>query len=129
MASVEESTQKKYYYAFRNWTEWVDSFQQCSLPANPNHVSLYLTHLMEEGKSSSVLQAAYYSIRWFHAVCGFKDPTDLPITNKIVEAAKRINGKPVNKKEPISTEIIRKLNALLNTPQIAQKDFRFLTMA
>ena len=79
-------------------------------PAKTEHVALYLQHLIDTTHSPSVVDSAIYAIQRAHTMAGIPSPTNSPIIHPIREAAKRLVGtRPVNKKEPISAGMIRKL--------------------
>ena len=51
-----------------------------------------------------------HRIRWAHNLAGIPSPTDSPFVHPISRAAKRFTGtRLVNKKEPISPDMITKL--------------------
>ena len=77
---------------------------QPDMPANPVHIALYLTKLIDSGSSYHVVSCSEFAIRCAHSLCGYSDVTDHVFVNKIVEAAKR-NAKPrVVKKDPINAK-------------------------
>ena len=58
----------------------------------------------------SVVDFVFYVIQWAHTMAGISSATNSPIIHAIREFAKRLAGtRPVNKKEPISAGMIRKL--------------------
>lgn len=57
----------------------------------------------------SPITNAFYSIKWFHELFDFKSPTDSKLVTNILGAAKRRLAKPVQKKEPISSELLSKM--------------------
>ena len=74
--------------------------------AEPVHVALYLTKLMDSGCSTGVIQAAVYGIKWAHKIQGATDPTNNNYVINLIEASKRQNSAPVVKKDIVSTEQI-----------------------
>lgn len=58
-----------------------------SLPASPIHVALYLTDLLESGRSESVVSSALYGIKWAYRICDLQDPTNNAFVSNLVEAA------------------------------------------
>lgn len=59
--------------------------------------------------SSSVLGAFYYSINWIYSQASCINPCEERFLKLTLEGGKRILAKPVNKKEPITIEILIKL--------------------
>ncbi|VDI45452.1 Hypothetical predicted protein [Mytilus galloprovincialis] len=73
---------------------------QDALPAQPVHVALYLTNLLNNGSTSHPVSNALYGIKWAHEVSGLLDPTTKSSVTSIVEASKRTTTKSVNKEDP-----------------------------
>lgn len=59
--------------------------------------------------SSSVLESFYYSINWIHSQASCINPCGEQFLKLTLECGKRILAKPVNKKEPITIDILIKL--------------------
>ncbi|MCG8049358.1 MAG: tyrosine-type recombinase/integrase [Candidatus Thiodiazotropha endolucinida] len=83
----------------------------CALPASPIHVALYITDLLDNGRSNSVVSSALYGIKWAHKMCDLQDPTNNAFVTNLIEAAKRISVKRVNKKQPVTSEMLKILCA------------------
>ena len=97
--------------AFLRWRSFASSKDEIQVfPARTEHVALYLQHVLDTTQSPSAVDSAIYGIQWAHNLAGIPSPTDSPIVNSISRAAKKLIGtRLVNKKEPISAEMIRKL--------------------
>lgn len=108
LSSKATSTSLLYHRAFRKWKEFATStFDGNVFPAKPFHVALYLQHLIEQSHSPSVIDSAFYGIKWAHSMAGIPSPTDNPIVGAVRAASKRILGTGiVNRKEPISSSVI-----------------------
>jgi len=124
LSSKVYSTSFQYHRAFRKWKEFaVCKLNESSFPADPFHVALYLQHLIEQSQSSSVINSAFYSIKWAHDMAGVPSPTDNPVVEAVRSASKRILGTTtVNRKEAISSDLIHKI--VLDNPV----DLRNVTM-
>lgn len=83
---------------------------------------------MENAKHFSVIEGAFYSIKWAHNIAGVKNPCDSDVVSAIVEAARRKLNRPVKKKEPISADIMLKLFEKYNNVNQSLKDLRLLTL-
>ena len=104
LSSKSDNTDKKYYFAYQKWKQFIVEKGQPDMLANPVHIALYLTKLLDSGSSYHVVSCSKYAIRWAHSLCGYSDVTDHVFVNNIVEAAKR-NAKPrVVKKDPINAK-------------------------
>lgn len=106
LKSRSDSTNRKYFSAFQRWEQFITHEGGSALPAEPIHVALYITKLIEENKSVSVIQSALYGIKWAHRVRGLSDPTDNHFVSTLFESAKRQNSRPVIKKDIVTSEQI-----------------------
>ena len=122
LSSKAYSISSQYHRAFRKWKEFaVCKLNETSFPADPFHVALYLQYLIEQVQSPSVIDSAFYGIKWAHDMAGVPSPTDNSVVENVRSAAKRILGTAaVNRKEPISSDLIRKIvsQANLDNPSI-----------
>ena len=108
LSSKENGTVMVYNRAFRGWNQFAnDKLNGKAFPASPFHVALYLQHLIEETHSPSVVDSAFYGLKWAHDVAGIPSPTDDPIVEAVRTASKRVLGTSVlSRKEPISATLI-----------------------
>ncbi|XP_072169816.1 integrase/recombinase xerD homolog [Diadema setosum] len=110
--SRSDGTSNKYYSSFRKWEAFITAEGGRAIPAEPIHVALYLTSLIDAGKSPSVVQSAMYAIKgpkWAHGMRGLEDPTTNNFVLNLIEAAKRKNYKRVSKKDILSNEQLVRL--------------------
>ena len=59
--------------------------------------------------SNSVLDASFYSIKHFHDISLRPNPCSDKLVNLCLEGSKRTLAKPVNKKKPITVEMLHKI--------------------
>lgn len=112
LESKSQNTTSTYFRGFLKWKQWAYSNGLGSgdiLPARALHVGLYLASLIQTSNSPSTVIHAFYSLKWIHSMGDFVCPTNSPLVRNILEAGKRKLSKPVNKKEPITIEIIGKV--------------------
>ena len=104
-------TTDAYRRSFSRWRDFACSRGEIQVfPASTEHVALYLQYLLDTTRSHSAADSAIYGIQWAHNLAGIPSPTDSPIIQAISSAAKRLVGtRLLNKKEPISPDMIRKL--------------------
>lgn len=79
----------------------------------PLVICVYLASLIQEGVSVSVLSSALYGIRWAYSVIGISSPTDSELVKNVYEAGKRRLSVPITKKEPINSDMLRKMHCKL----------------
>lgn len=101
-----------YERGFQRWRKWAllnGLGVGDTLPAKAFHVALYLASLIQTANTPSPVQNAFYSIKWFHDLFDYKSPTESKLVSNILDAAKLKLAKPVNKKEPMTVELLQKM--------------------
>lgn len=81
LQSKADSTVRKYSLTFAQFEKYCDLNSLVSKPASPVVVAMYITHLLDQGKTESVISSAVYGIKWAHNVNDLADPTDSNIVN------------------------------------------------
>lgn len=104
--SRSENTNKKYFHYFNKWKTFAKNLEVTDIPASPIVVSLYLTQLIDNKCSYSVVSATVYSIKWAHSLKNLADPTDNMFVKNLLEASRRRLTRTVNKKEPVTSEML-----------------------
>ncbi|KAJ8304451.1 hypothetical protein KUTeg_018034, partial [Tegillarca granosa] len=89
-----------YIYGFQKFKKWTDMFQEtCALLAQPLHASLYHLGIMQSSNTCSPVNSAFYSISWAHKLAGYVDPILDVLPKSVKEAASRILGHGINRKQ------------------------------
>ena len=109
LQSRSDSTSRKYMGYFHKWQAFISAKGHSEMPAQPIHIALYFTQLLDNGQSFGVISSTRYAIKWFHEINGFHDPTDNGFVTNLVESAKRHATKKVIKKDPITVEVLKML--------------------
>lgn len=109
LQSKADSTVAKYKNSFAAFEKFCVSKNIIALPALSISVALYMTHLMDLGKSDNVVSSAIYGIKWAHDLNDFNDPTERKTVKLLLNTAKHICSKPVVKKDVLSSEMIQDL--------------------
>ncbi|KAK3099168.1 hypothetical protein FSP39_000438, partial [Pinctada imbricata] len=105
--SKSANTFKNYNYAFKLWCKWCAQFREVnSMPASDYHVSLYIISIMQSSGSVSKINQAIYAITWAHQIAGEDNPCETFMVKSVVEGAKRQLSKPVDKKDPVTPEML-----------------------
>ena len=94
-------TVRTYTNGFRRWTKWAVDNNVQPIPANPVHVSLFLTSIFEGTSSHHSVRNTMDSIDWSHKVAGLEPPSSHPVARSIFAAPQRICGEPTIKKSPL----------------------------
>lgn len=109
LQSRADNTVKKYHSSFALFEKYCVQNNVFSKPAPPITVAMYFTRLLDEGKSDNVVSSAFYAIKWVHNINGFTDPTENSIVKQLLESAKRISSKPVQKKDVLTPDMFQNL--------------------
>ncbi|XP_062611724.1 uncharacterized protein LOC134273549 [Saccostrea cucullata] len=109
LSSKSNNTNKSYFNAFKRWENFIKVQGHSALPASPMHVALYLTHLLQNGSSQHPVNVAVYAIKWAHECAGLPDPTKNSYVSSLQEAARRKASRAVQKKEPITKDVLIEL--------------------
>lgn len=112
LSSKSDSTNKAYKLGFQRWKTFINGHEQTEIPAQPVHVALYITHLLDSGASYSTVNNAIYSIKWMHEISGYSDPTENSFVKSLQESSKRLTGRPVRRKDPIDRQMLQNLCGL-----------------
>ena len=129
LSSKAPSTTLKYSRAFDRWKRWASRFPEVqAFPASPLGISLYLNDLRKESGSKSAMEAAVYGLKWVHEMAGLDNPTDHPLVRSVLEGAHRQLGKPINKKEPVTVEMLQKLVEQFGGSGASLSDIRSLAL-
>ncbi|CAG2189962.1 unnamed protein product [Mytilus edulis] len=108
-SSRSNSTIKKYKCYFKKFEKWCVSCSLECLPATTTTISMYIGGLIQQGSSVAILDASFYSIKWFHDFNFKHNPCSDKFLGLIYEGGRRLLSKPINKKEPITPDILRKI--------------------
>ena len=80
-----------------------------TMPAQPIHIALYLTELLDKGATYSVISSSVYSIKWTHSINGHIDPTENGFVTNLLESAKRTRSMNVTKKDVVTSDMLVEL--------------------
>ena len=102
LQSRATSTTKAYLRDIKRFLEWCKR-------KDVSTVSLYLFESHQPCASSASLIQTHNALKWFHSFAPSLDrnPLDIEFCKNIIESAKQIKSKPVAKKKPFSSQIIK----------------------
>ena len=116
LGSRAESTNVKYKNAWLSWKKWEKAIMGSNcFPVSPFLLCLYLRDKVESCKSVAPIEAAFYGVRWAHEIAGVSSPTEHTTVKQVLEASKRVLGKPVGGKQSLEVDIITKVAEKFNT--------------
>ncbi|XP_063395983.1 integrase/recombinase xerD homolog isoform X2 [Mytilus trossulus] len=115
--SRSDNTSKSYLYAFKRWETFIKKHGFQALPAQPVHIALYITYLLDTGATCNTINSAIYSIKWVHEMSNFADPTKNSYIHSLQESAKRVATVKKHKKDPVSLDMLLKLCSMFSDSQ------------
>jgi hypothetical protein len=78
----------------------------CALPASVTTIAVYISYLVQREVYTSVLYSDYYGIKWEYDLNLSTSIFSEQYIKMILEGSVRILSKPVQKKEPITSDIL-----------------------
>lgn len=127
LGSKAKNTYNNYMYNFKQFSNWCNKYGFKSVPAANHHVGIYLSWLMDSNPSVSKVNMAVYSISWAHEIAGLPDPCKSVLVKQIRQGVIRQVSKPVEPKEPLKPEDIKRIVQVYGSGQNLL-DLRFVTM-
>ena len=109
ISSRADKTTEKYKASFNKFKSFCADRGYQSLPANPIHVTIYFSHLLDQNVSYGIISAAFYAIKWVHNINSYVDPTDNGFVKGLLESAKRLRSQPVKRKDVVDSEVLIQL--------------------
>ena len=104
-----DNTLRAYASDWKDFTDWCEWHQREPLPASPETVALYLTHLAREMKPSTI-QRRIASISQAHATAGFEEtPTKTADVRAVWQGIRRNKGVVQAAKTPVLTPDLREM--------------------
>ena len=125
--SRADTTCRKYLAEIRKFLTWsVTNFSKITIPIPVSTAAIYLYKRHDESKSYANVVASHAALKWLHTFVPYKieNPLDTPICRNILETAKRMKLQPLNKKAPVTAEIIQKIIAKHAHPHTDLKNLR-----
>ena len=110
------NTSKTYQAAYNRWERWTSKFPEIdAIPAQPNYVILYITHLAQTAGSFSSINQFLSALSWAHNLKGLASPVRDPVVIEVVHGLKRKLACPVLRKEPFTVNNMKNLVLLMKT--------------
>ena len=125
--SRADATSKKYMEEIRKFLKWdVTAFGKIIIPIPVATAAIYLYKRYEESKSYANVVAAHAALKWLHTFVPYQiqNPLDSPVCRNIIETAKRMKPHSINKKAPITAEIIKDIIEKHASPKADVKNLR-----
>lgn len=121
------NTVKAYRSDWQDFTLWCESNRVNSLPACPDTVAIYLAHLADTAKVST-LQRRVSAISQAHQAAGYPSPTCSMEVRAVMAGIKRERGSAQTGKAPVLTDDIRLMVSTLKDNLIGVRDHALLLL-
>jgi site-specific recombinase XerD len=108
-ASRAESTRRAYRADWKRFEAWCSSNRLASLPATPEVVALYLTHLADAGRKVSTIGRALASISQAHRFANHASPRSTARVGETMRGIRRRLGSAQTGKAPVLVEQLRRM--------------------
>lgn len=102
------NTKRVYLGAWQRFQTWAAALGLEALPANPETIGAYLTHLDKLGRKPATLSLTLTAINQAHVLTGLKSPIDARV-RKILAGSKRAQGTAQRQAQPITVAHLRQL--------------------
>ena len=131
LKSRSDSTRKAYERVINQFFLWCKSQDiPLKLPFHVSVITLFLFSKAKESQSVSSVQLASAALKWLHSLTPDNNPNplDSSFCRNIVESVKRSYSKPIQKKKPVSPDLIKTLIQKYGGHSNNLKDLRIACM-
>ena len=130
MKSRADTTTKTYMRAVKTFFKWCKEKNiPIQLPLHAGILAMYVHEIDQKHTSVSSLNIVSAAIKWLHSLLpdDSPNPADNSFFQTILQAVKRKASRPVLKKKPLSTDIIKQMIDKFGSLQSNLKDLRTAT--
>lgn len=127
LRSRADSTIKTYVRNVKKFFRWCNEKTiPLRLPLHPATIAMYIHEVSRKPTSISALNVISAAIKWLHSLVPDKgpNPLDTEFCKTILQASKRNAARPINKKKPVSANIIREIIDTFGSSESNLKDLR-----
>lgn len=128
LSSRANSSVKKYLLHYKGFLKyWRSKGIIVTLPCDSLLITEYLSYLQDAKNSYAVLSLAFSALKWVHNIIPhgpLGNPVDTTLSRNIIEASKRLFSRPINKKEPVTPDMIHRICLVFARVDSNLKDLR-----
>lgn len=106
-ASKSKNTKRAYRADWKHFMNWCSERELDSLPAMPETVALYISHLADLGYKTSTIQRRLTTISQAHQTAGYESPTRTTKVRSVFQGIKRTLGVSPEQKKAVSIDILK----------------------
>ena len=107
--SKSENTRKAYRADWKSFSSWCGEHNIIPMPAKPETIVLYITHMANSGRKSATINRALVSISQSHKLQGFETPTGNPIVREVLKGIRRKIGTAQREVAPVVVDRLKKM--------------------
>jgi integrase len=126
--SKADETRRGYESDLRTFVAFCEEHGEPSLPASPQIVALYLTHLAETGKAVATIGRHMVAISQAHKQAGLPNPVADPHVRAIAQGIRRKKGTAQREKTALTMDLLREVLATLDSSSIKGKRDRAILL-
>lgn len=105
-AAKASSTRKAYQSAWRAFSAWCGEHELASLPAAPETLALYVTHLARNGRKVATIERVVVAISQAHEMARFDSPRRTAIVRETLKGLRKRLGVAPTQKAPLTVDAL-----------------------
>lgn len=129
--SIAANTKTAYTRQARDFLAWCGECDRSPMPATPNTLADYVSHLADLGKAPATIEQAIAAIRTAHRQAGRRGEPDTELALAVLKAHKRDwaeSGKRKRQSAPVSLDVLRKIVSVTDPATLAGRRDRVLVV-
>jgi site-specific recombinase XerD len=127
-AAKAQSTWRKYAGDFKRFETWCAAQSLRALPALPETLALYLTHLAQQGRRVATMTRALVAISQRHVLSGHPSPRSHGVVREVLKGIRRSLGVAQTTKSPLLPHDLVKMISTLPNTLLGQRDRSLLLL-
>ncbi len=110
---VSRNTLRSYRSQWRSFVTWADERGSPAVPAEPEHVAVYLAERFEQhGHKPATLRVAAAAIAYVHSSCGLPNPCNHQDVKRTLRGATRVAGKAQKQAKGLTADALDAIEAV-----------------
>lgn len=122
LQAKSESTKRAYKKDFELFASWTSKNSLDHLPALPETVTLYITHMDKIGRAPSTIKRVLAAISQAHKLCGLESPTSSAQVSEVIKGIRRKRGTAQRQAKPLLASELRKIINVISPDVVGIRD-------